>query len=869
MNPSQIISRPPSDMPSYVDSIQGDTSSMIPSVKSIAPSDQPSTVPSQAPTSSSIMSDYPSLVPTFTQSNGPSLDPSSSASVLPSNMPSLDGETESIYPTMTVTMKSGVPSEMPIVDSSLAASDVPSLSPTVLLDHPSLYPSMEPSSLPSLFALSDVPSLQESPERSETPSLIPSDMPSNDFGTEGAESSSDTPSTQSATSHPSVESSESPSLAPSAFPSLVRSTGPSDIPSTSPESISSDIPSIQPSIEPSDLPSLVPQRYSQQPSNNYSQQGYPDPTDEPTSSPGNDSSVSSPVRLAATSQDMMDNETLAIFEEVLEQQFLPQVLPLVYPATYSEIRCIVISQTFLNGTSQRRLQEDSRNQGQTARLAVTTDTVQILLRISSNVNPPAENFDDLVELALQEYPKLLQQLLSNQTEFFAPVPASSDSGNSTPPPVAAIERTPTAENSDDVPVMVIVGAVVGGCVLAILAALFISSRSDSSPQTQRRLDDGCSLVLSDNEEDIYPFGRIGDGERGGMMIQTSFSDISGSNLPSQMSPGPYPLVSPTNVPTGEDGVENHSNTQTSQPLNQATSPVLSRRNGNSPVVSPKSQNSTSSRNSRFALSPRSRNLPKVSQSHSDATSPKSVVSGDSSVAGNVKKQGKTYTTTTFSEETSQVLTQHQRSPKTGRFDPIAERASEETSWGRDDKTSTDEEGSDVLSGLALVGSVTVDDPSIHQPPRQLVPDPIIEDSQAPRSKNIFNCLVGKKENDSLEEASASETLVRPVDSLGSFLTVEEDTRQGVTQPKPIPELSTAPSGPKIATLKPLSINTKHAAHTGLVLNDLGDMEKEWKGQLESTTTTTSTTPKRENREKFKKPPRNILYDGRVLNDGSI
>ena len=57
----------------------------------------------------------------------------------------------------------------------------------------------------------------------------------------------------------------------------------------------------------------------------------------------------------------------------------------------------------------------------------------------------------------------------------------------------------------------------------------------------------------------------------------------------------------------------------------------------------------------------------------------------------------------------------------------------------------------------------------------------------------------------------------------------------------------------------LQMSTDSAQHTGDVLEDLGRLEDEWDGQLESKLSATATTPRHTNSEKFRKAPRQHIY----------
>ena len=74
---------------------------------------------------------------------------------------------------------------------------------------------------------------------------------------------------------------------------------------------------------------------------------------------------------------------------------------------------------------------------------------------------------------------------------------------------------------------------------------------------------------------------------------------------------------------------------------------------------------------------------------------------------------------------------------------------------------------------------------------------------------------------------------------------------------PVP-LSTA-----VAAGQTNPMGTDSAEHTGNVLEDLGRLEDEWGGQLESKLSATATTPRHTNSEKFRKPPRQHVNRGLI------
>eukprot|EP00977_Amphora_coffeiformis_P009968 scaffold2329_cov161-Amphora_coffeaeformis.AAC.4 len=149
--PTQLPSNNPTGSPSDIPSL---TPSKSPSsVPSSAPSTSPSVVPSAIPTAnpSESPSDRPSFIPTTSPSTNPSIAPTSYPTTIPSNSPS------------------NYPSVLP----SVSPSSVPTVSPTNL---PSIQPSVPPTPAPS-FHPTGVPSRLPSVIPTMVPTSLPSDSP--------------------------------------------------------------------------------------------------------------------------------------------------------------------------------------------------------------------------------------------------------------------------------------------------------------------------------------------------------------------------------------------------------------------------------------------------------------------------------------------------------------------------------------------------------------------------------------------------------------------------------------------------------------------------------------------------------------------
>ena len=461
------------------------------------------------------------------------------------------------------------------------------------------------------------------------------------------------------------------------------------------------------------------------------------------------------VYLKSDFKEIMDKDTVQIFEQVVAEQFLPQVLPLVHLAKYTDIQCFVESQTLLHDGTSRKL-------FQRAKMVVKTEEVSIVLKITSNVDPPADNFDELVTLAMQQYSLLLQQLLSEETDYFEPAPtiAPTNSPVTAAPTVpigdvSAVEEQPESSDTEALPIMVIVGAAVGGVLVALLGTFFYNQGRQTSSNQQP--PGGCSINLSENgEEPVFPFGMISDTERGSVMISRSISDLSGSNF--LCSPGPYPCLTFTEDQT----VEEYPLHPTLSPSRRRPDhrPVSVLENDMSPGVSPRSESS--------------RNRSNITAS---ATSVEKDLEKHRILCTTADQYSGTYVERPLLSEASSL----------DRYDRVSE---------------------DGLQGLRLIASNTVE--------------------EAPHAYQT-------------QDSKMTYSLSHDED--------EDEIVQSKARTKKV----------KYYTEKDQTVSSSRPSRTKHVLNDLDEMEKEWTDQLDSKTTTTSLTPKQGNRERFKKPSRDLLY----------
>jgi hypothetical protein len=448
--PSDIPSSMPSDLPSDTPSgmssnVPSDRSSDVPSNES---SDVPSFVSSDVP--SNALSDTPSNasidIPSNTSSDVPSVVPSDVPSVVPSDVPSV--------------VPSDVPSEM--------TSDVPSVVPS---DVPSVVPSDVPSEMTS-----DVPS----EITSDVPSEIISDVPS--------ERTSDTPS-EMTSDIPSEMSSDVPSEMTSDVPSEMTSDVPSemtsDVPSDMTSDVPSDMPSDMPSVVPSDIPSDAPSSFfhSMAPSIGIVPDSF-------TTFPSMDDSaiyqfftIPESIFIPSQYSNIMDKDTVEIFEDICSNEFLPLYLPQLQPAEYKNISCDVISQSLIENGERRRAQEtNSTTEGMIQRNAM----LDVVLSVSgySSLSPDTTDLQGALSQTFVTYDYIFQEKLSSSIPFFQlQQHEDKESTNSIAKENRTIYREPN-ESEMRAHWGAIAVAVVAGAILSVLVSLYVLRRTYYVTATQ-------------------------------------------------------------------------------------------------------------------------------------------------------------------------------------------------------------------------------------------------------------------------------------------------------------------------------------------------------------------------------------------------
>jgi hypothetical protein len=314
--------------------------------------------------------------------------------------------------------------------------------------------------------------------------------------------------------------SKASSTAQVAVSTMLQSNVPSDIPSSQPSYIPSSFEDGPPSDSPSLTPSLqLASSFSDVPSNVPSNQ--PSVT---SSLPGaSEVSVTQSVTLALGSNTILDDASIDIFERVCAFSFLPMYLSTIYEAEYKSIRCSVLDQNLVDESSKRRLLDEDYTLGE------KNSTLSLLLRVSSLVYlRSGVEFGDIVQQTFTTHVDTFLSLLFDTLPFFAPK-SSSGSGNSQA--ITGGQTEVQNEEANPSPIIISVAAVMGGVILAAIAAFFVLN-SRRNAILNREMPDGTDVSIpidyfesSDEDLESAPY---------------NVTDISYSTLGMNMMP-PSPL----------------------------------------------------------------------------------------------------------------------------------------------------------------------------------------------------------------------------------------------------------------------------------------------------------------------------------------
>lgn len=361
--------------------------------------------------------------------------------------------------------------------SVLFGDEAPTFPPT---EPPTLLPTPSPVELtPSPTTLAPVELLSEFPS-----SFAPSDFPSlfydKNIGTDDAVESIETIVPDEISASPSDAPSSPPTTTPSAAPSDSPSSTPSDAPSSVPSDVPSDMPSLAPSDMPSDMPSLAPSSA---------------PSPAPVIVLGPTVPTRAPVislTLAPVQVFFLDEEAIKVFEDVCAKVFLPDFIPWIYSADYTDLTCEVLEQVHLGRQLRRRSQEV-----QTAELSYFINGVSVFYRVTSTVVlSEGLVFSDIVKQTFETFSGEFREDLEEASDFFLPQ-------NSVEEPVPITDQEEGGSKTRN-------GAIIGGslavgAVLALTVAFLIARHRnrDEEEELPHFIDDD---ELMDPDEESSPIG---------------------------------------------------------------------------------------------------------------------------------------------------------------------------------------------------------------------------------------------------------------------------------------------------------------------------------------------------------------------------
>lgn len=162
-------------------------------------------------------------------------------------------------------------------------------------------------------------------------------------------------------------------------------------------------------------------------------------------------------------------------------------MPLVYPATYSDLSCLVEGQSKANGTA-RRLQEGGE-------VTVRIKDIDVLVNVTSSVVlPETQSFQDIVNRTFDTFGTEFRSDLSASSGFFQETGAA---GTAVTPVVKDTAPT-TKAGKKKLPWAVIGGAIAGGVCLALAVSFLVlrnrggNAPAEEVPSNQRSKSISCS-----------------------------------------------------------------------------------------------------------------------------------------------------------------------------------------------------------------------------------------------------------------------------------------------------------------------------------------------------------------------------------------
>ena len=170
----------------------------------------------------------------------------------------------------------------------------------------------------------------------------------------------------------------------------------------------------------------------------------------------------------------MDENTIDQFENAIATDFLPSFLPASF--NYTNISCVVVQQILRDDTRRQRKLEQ-----QSAVVVIATASVDIYLKVEATVElPPGEEFASIVEETFQSFTDDLQNILGENTEFFPTV-------QDTIPPISTdVEASQTSEG---IPLAVVIGGGFAAVAVATVVAVLVTRRRRGIPKGVEEVKD--------------------------------------------------------------------------------------------------------------------------------------------------------------------------------------------------------------------------------------------------------------------------------------------------------------------------------------------------------------------------------------------
>jgi hypothetical protein len=501
----------------------------------------------------------------------------------------------------------------------------------------------------------------------------------------------------------------------------------------------------------------------------------------------------------------MDAATIAMFEEECSS-FLPTFLPAVYPAKFQFVECELLSQSIVDMTNgRRRLQQAEED----------LKWLAVLVRVSARADLPSNvSFSDLVGQVFGTFGSTLQTNLNMVAPYFGSTSTLEEGSSNT---VSSSTRGDAGsdDNAEVFPIIPVVAAAVVGAVLAIGMAAFMLSvkrgRGEDSilPRHSTTISVD-SFVIDDDDDDD-------DDHKAGTQL-------------SESTTGPFLPPTPIGVRSVPDEIASESFVEPEDGLSPNSISSASRH---------------TSKEVQYQYPGLSPDVLGLGRTGTNFTQPKSERQGSETKAA--AELERSYDSSFMDDSGGDPFG---LSPGVSRSVSAVDRSLQAVKRKTRDEGKWDMDvmkliGSGSPTIAANNGNETLT--PYDEARDQFFVNPL------PR-RRFFGFAMGfrnqKETKDSLPPdravapARSVDVSIDPMRAAGTPVGTAKNTfkecRAGSPQGQFLQKNET-PSGGEF-----LQMNVTSAAHTGTVLDDLGKSEEEWKGRLNTTMSATATTPRADN-----------------------